>query len=213
MDTLLEYFPDLTPEQRARFAQLGPLYAEWNQKINVVSRKDIDQLYKHHVLHSLALTRFINLRPGSKVLDLGCGGGFPGIPLAIVYPEVAWTLIDSTNKKLTVVNEVAGAIGLDNVTTVHTRVEDFKAGRGQYDFVISRAVASLPQLYSWSRLMLSDRERHSIPNGLIAYKGGNTQAMKEELNSLHRSIYRESYPIREWFKDEWFWEKYLVYCN
>ena len=213
MEDLLVYFPDLTERQREQFAQLGPLYREWNQRINVVSRKDIDELYKHHVLHSLAMTQLINFRPGARVLDLGCGGGFPGIPLAIVYPEAEWTLVDSTRKKLTVVEAVAEAIGLDNVATVHTRVEDYKAGRGRFDFVVSRAVASLPQLYSWARLMFAQQDRHSIPNGLIAYKGGSTQRMKDELKSLHRSIYRESYPIREWFKEEYFWEKYLVYCN
>ena len=213
MEQLLQYFPHFTEAQRTQFAQLEPLYREWNQKINVVSRKDIDHLYKHHVQHALAMLQLLKLRPGSNVLDLGCGGGFPGIPLAIAYPDVEWTLVDSTNKKLTVVNEVAAAVGLTNVTTVHTRVEDYKAGRGRFDFVVSRAVAPLPQLYSWSRLLLSATERHSIPNGLIAWKGGNTQQMKEELASLHRSIYRESYPIREWFKDEWYWEKYLVYCN
>ena len=213
MQDLLAYFPTLSDAQQSQFAQLGPLYTDWNAKINVVSRKDIAQLYKHHVLHSLALTQLINLRPGARVLDLGCGGGFPGVPLAIVYPEVDWTLVDSTKKKLTVINEIAGAIGLANVTTHHTRVEDFRAGRGQFDFVVSRAVAALPQLFSWARPMLSDEDRHSVPNGLVAYKGGNAQRMKEELNSLHRSIYRETYPIRDWFKEEYFWEKYLVYCN
>ena len=213
MEELLAYFPTLSGVQRERFAQLGPLYREWNQKINVVSRKDIDELYKHHVLHSLALTQLINLRPGAKVLDLGCGGGFPGVPLAIVYPEVEWVLVDSTKKKLTVIDAVAEATGLTNVTTRHTRVEDFKAGRGGFDFVVSRAVAALPQLWSWARPMLSTTDKHSVPNGLIAYKGGTTQRMKDELKSLHRSVYRESYPVREWFKEEYFWEKYLVYCN
>lgn len=213
MEELLAYFPTLSDRQRAQFEQLGPLYREWNRKINVVSRKDIDDLYKHHVLHSLALTQLINLRPGARVLDLGCGGGFPGVPLAIVYPEVEWTLVDSTKKKLTVIDAVAEATALTNVSTHHTRVEDFKSGRGQFDFVVSRAVAALPQLWSWARPLLCERDRHSIPNGLIAFKGGTGQRMKEELKSLHRSVYRETYPIREWFKEEYFWEKYLVYAN
>ena len=213
MEELLAYFPTLTDRQRERFARLGPLYREWNQRINVVSRKDIDALYKHHVLHSLAVTQLINFRPGARVLDLGCGGGFPGIPLAIVYPEAEWTLLDATRKKLTVVEAVAAATGLTNVSTVHARVEDYKPGRGQFDFVVSRAVAALPQLFSWARPMFAKEDRHSIPNGLIAYKGGSAQRMKDELKSLHRSVYRESYPIREWFREEYFWEKHLVYCN
>ena len=213
MDEIQQYFSNLPADMLARFEQLGPLYTTWNQKINVVSRKDIDQLYKHHVLHSLALTRLINFRPGARVLDLGCGGGFPGIPLAIAFPDVNFVLVDGTGKKITVVNEVASALGLQNAKGLHTRVEDFKAGRGTFDFVITRAVAQLPQLWSWARPMLSQDDKHSIPNGLIAWKGGNAAQMKEELKSLHKSVYREVYPIREWFKDEYFWEKFLVYAN
>ena len=213
MEELLAHFPKLDARQRERFARLDPLYREWNARINVVSRKDIDSLYKHHVLHSLALARLIELRPGARVLDLGTGGGFPGVPLAILYPEVEWTLIDGTNKKLAVVREVAEALGLDNVTVVHTRAEDYDAGRRRFDFVVTRAVAALPQLWSWARPLLATTDRHSLPNGLIAWKGGTDAQLREELQQLHRSVYWETFPIRAWFREEWFWEKYLVYCN
>ncbi len=211
MEELLTYFPKLDDARRARFAALGPLYREWNERINVVSRKDIDALYKHHVLHSLALTRVIDFRPGSKILDLGTGGGFPGIPLAIAYPEVRFTLIDGTRKKITVVNEVAGALKLDNVTGIHTRVEDFKQGREQYDFVVTRAVTDLAQLWLWGNRMLAKETRHALPNGILAWKGG--PRLKDELRGLHPSIYREVFPIRDFFKEEWFWEKSLVYMS
>ena len=213
MQIIEEYITGLSAEQTSQLEQLGPLYREWNDRINVVSRKDIDQLYKHHVLHSLALTRLLSLKPGSRILDLGCGGGFPGIPLAVMYPEVEFVLVDGRGKKITVVNEVAQSLGLKNTTGLHTRVEDFKAGRNSFDFVVTRAVAQLPQLWSWARPMLAQNDQHSIPNGLVAWKGGNAQSMKTELSSLHRSVYREVFPIREWFKDEYFWEKFLVYCN
>ena len=213
MQPVLDYFTGLNATALQRFEQLDPLYREWNQRINGVSRRDIDELYKHHVLHSLALTRLVTLRPDAQVLDLGCGGGFPGIPLAIAYPKVHFTLIDGTRKKITVVTEIAQALGLDNVTPIHGRAEEYKAGRGGFDFVVSRAVAALPQLWEWSRPMLRAEGMHGLPNGLIAYKGGTAGAMRKELKGLHPSVYRESFAIRDWFKDEWFWEKYLVYCN
>jgi 16S rRNA (guanine527-N7)-methyltransferase len=213
VDILLEYFTDLSETQAKQFEALGPLYREWNERINVVSRKDIDQLYKHHVLHSLALTNLLSLKPGSRILDLGCGGGFPGIPLAIAFPEVDFVLVDGRGKKITVVNEIAEALELSNVRGIHTRVEDYKEGHGSFDFVVTRAVAKLPQLWSWARPMISPTDQHAIPNGLIAWKGGNAQRMKEETNSLHQSIYRDVFPIRDWFRDEYFWEKFLVYCN
>ena len=213
LELITDHFPKFDSTQLERFTALDGLYREWNEKINVISRKDIEHLYLHHVLHSLALLKLISLRPGTRLLDLGCGGGFPGIPLAIALPHVDFMLIDSTGKKIKVVEEISAALGLSNVEAKHVRVEDFKEGRGQFDYVISRAVAALPQLWSWSRPMLSKVDKHSLPNGLIAYKGGSKPQLREELNSLHRSVYREQYPLREWYKDEFFWEKYLIYCN
>jgi len=209
MNELLLHFPKLTEQQQAQFAQLFPLYQDWNAKINVISRKDIDNLYAHHVLHSLAISKIIRFRPNAQVLDLGTGGGFPGIPLAIMFPETKFTLIDGTKKKLQVVQEVATAIGLENVTILQQRAEEMKAKKS-FDFVVSRAVASIDKLFAWSARLISDTHEHAIPNGLIALKGGKVKA---ELKTLHRGTYFETTSLHKIFKTEYYEEKFIVYVQ
>lgn len=208
MQNIEQFFPDLNDRQREQLAALDTLYREWNGKINVVSRKDIDQLYLHHVLHSLAIAKVIQFKPGARLLDLGTGGGFPGIPLAILFPQAHFTLVDGTRKKITVVTAVAEALGLTNVTAMAVRAEELK-GR-QFDFIISRAVAPLRQLCDWSFKLIADKQRHAMPNGLLALKGGDIQA---EIRELPKGSYTEHWPISRFFGDPYFEEKYVVYVQ
>ena len=204
MDIILKYFPNLSERQKEQIAQLKPLYEDWNSKINVISRKDMDNFYEHHVLHSLAIAREIAFRDGSKVLDLGTGGGFPGIPLAIMFPNVQFKLIDRTGKKIKVVNEVATAIGLKNVVAEHLSGEEEK---GSYDFVVSRAVMPLPDLMKIVRKNISKKNQHnSLPNGLICLKGGDLTAETRPFKNIVSvtEIYNK-------FKEEWFKEKNIIY--
>lgn len=200
------YFSGLTESQKSRFAMLGPLYREWNAKINVISRKDIDNLYLHHVLHSLAIAKFINFSPGTKIVDLGTGGGFPGIPLAILFPECHFTLADSVRKKITVVDAVIEGLGLENAESRISRIEDMKE---KFDFVVTRAVAKVDQLLPWSRKVLSAKHNNLYPNGLIALKG----EMREELKLISRHEYREVIPVNKYFSEPYFDEKYLLYIQ
>lgn len=208
MDAIKAYFPDLTADQLALLEQLDPLYREWNEKINVISRKDIDNLYLHHVLHSLAIAKVVKFMPGARVLDLGTGGGFPGIPLAILFPETEFILIDGIRKKITVVNEVAAALGLNNVQGFQQRAEERK-GRS-FDFVVTRAVALMEKIVPWSLPLIRDEQLHAIPNGILALKGGN---VKEELKAMPRGTYSEVYPIKKMFSEEFFIEKSVVYVQ
>ncbi len=203
MNEILKYFPYLTERQQAQMAALYDLYADWNQKINVISRKDIEHLYEHHVLHSLAIARFVRWKEGTKVLDFGTGGGFPGIPLAILYPDCHFHLIDGTGKKIRVVNEVAQAIGLENVRASHLRGEEEKE---KYDFVVSRAVMPLPSLVRIVRKNISKTQRNAIGNGVICLKGGD---VSEETQPFGRVV--ETVDISEWFEEEWFKEKHIIY--
>jgi 16S rRNA (guanine527-N7)-methyltransferase len=205
MEQILSYFPNLTEKQQAQFQQLGALYEDWNQKINVISRKDIDNLYTRHVLHSLAIMPVVRFRSGADILDLGTGGGFPGIPLAIMYPDVNFTLIDGTRKKIHVVQEVVEALGLENVKAQQIRAEELK---GKFDFVVTRAVAKMSKLLVWSQRLLKTKERHALPNGILALKGGNIDA---EMKELPKGNYIEIYPINDFFKEEEFAEKYVIY--
>lgn len=207
MELILKYFPDLTERQKSQFAQLENLYREWNNKINVISRKDIDNIYLHHVLHSLAIAKVIQFKKGSKVLDLGCGGGFPGIPLAIMFPDVQFTLIDGTRKKIKVVNEVAEAIGLTNAKGVHVRAEEHTK---KYDFVITRAVALVEKLVIWTDKLIHDDHKNSIPNGIIALKGGN---VVEEIGQTNNKVYSEVYPIKDIFDEKYYDEKFVIYIQ
>ena len=203
MNEILKYFPDLSEELRRQFAALFDLYADWNAKINVISRKDIDNLYEHHVLHSLAIAKLIRFKPGTDVLDFGTGGGFPGIPLAVMFPEVNFKLIDGTGKKIMVATEVAKAIGLKNVAAEHLRGED---ERGHYDFIVSRAVMQLPDMFKLMRKNISRRQRNALPNGIITLKGGSlTEEVKPYKNIVNLL------PLSEWFKEEWFVGKNIIY--
>lgn len=197
MELINRYFPQLTPQQREQFGQLGGLYQNWNNKINVISRKDIENLYERHVLHSLAIANFIHFLPHSNILDIGTGGGFPGIPLAILFPEVTFHLVDSIGKKITVVEGVAQALSLNNVTYQHARVEAIK-GR-KFDFAVTRAVAPLPELYQWTKHLIATQQRHPISNGLICLKGGD---LATETQGFQRKVVEE--PISLYFKGEFF---------
>lgn len=203
IDIIQKYFPGLTHLQQQQFAQLDNLYREWNAKINVISRKDIDNLYEHHILHSLAIAKVINFRPTTQILDFGTGGGFPGIPLAILFPECQFRLIDGTGKKIRVAQEVCQAIGLTNCQPIHLRGEDEK---GKYDFVVSRAVMPLPDLVKIVRKNISKTQRNTLPNGIICLKGGELQAETQPFRNIV-----ELTDISTFFSEEWFKEKHVIY--
>lgn len=198
-----KYFTELSSKQRAQISELERLYNDWNLKINVVSRKDIEQIYLRHVLHSMCIAKFISFKANSNVIDVGTGGGFPGIPLAILFPEVNFTLVDSIGKKLKVVEEVVSGLNLSNVKTVHSRAEDLTSG--QFDFVVSRAVAYMPTFVHWTQHLLSKKNRHQIANGILYLKGGD---LEEELSSYPKS---QIYNLTDWIPEEEFQTKKLVY--
>ena len=216
MQIIRKYFPQLSEAQLEQFSQLPALYREWNEKINVISRKDIDNIEVHHILHSLAIARLINFKSGSRILDLGTGGGFPGIPLAIFFPKVQFHLIDARGKKIKVIEAVVKALGLKNVKAEHIRVEDLIPRKTknkealQYDFVVTRAVARLKQLVSWSMRLIHTRDQHALPNGLITLKGGN---LKSEISELGKGVYTEITPIAQLLPESYFEEKSLVYVQ
>ena len=203
MEEILKYFTYLTDKQKQQFAALFDLYKDRNEKINVISRKDIDNLYLHHVLHSLAIAKAVSFRPGTRILDFGTGGGFPGIPLAILFPETQFKMIDGTGKKIRVVNEVATAIGLENVEAVHLRGEEEK---GKYDFVVSRAVMPLPDLMKIVKKNVGKEQRNSLPNGVICLKGGNVEGEMRPFKKI-----AEATEITNWFDEDWFKEKFVIY--
>lgn len=218
MDIILKYFSDFTPQQLEQFKALEPVYREWNEKINVISRKDIDSLYEKHVLHSLSIAAAFDLRPGMEIVDLGTGGGFPGVPLAIFFPEIKFHLVDSIAKKLKVVAAVAETLGLTNITTQHTRAEDIK--NRKFDMVVSRAVAPLKDLWKWSRPLLRNQQSiagssessaelqtsRTYKPGLICLKGGDLTAEVQESGLRPRVV-----EISQLFTEEWFPDKYILY--
>ena len=202
MKKLLTYFPDLNDLQHQQFWQLHGLYADWNQKINVISRKDIDALYERHVLHALGIAKVISFVPHSEILDVGTGGGFPGIPLAILFPETNFYLVDSIQKKIGVVNAVAASVGLTNVKAIHQRAEQVN---GKFDFVVSRAVTQMPRFVEWIQDKISVSQQHFLANGILALKGGD---LTEELKAFSNAT---RYPLSNYFREEYFTTKYVVH--
>ena len=203
IELIKKYFPHLSAKQIEQFTALDALYHDWNSKINVISRKDIDNLYEHHILHSLAIAKYITFREGTNVLDFGTGGGFPGIPLAIFFPEANFKLMDGTGKKVRVAQEVADAIGLENVLPAHLRGEEEK---GKFDFIVSRAVMPLPDLMKIVKKNIAPDQHNTLPNGVIVLKGGN---LNDELKPYKKIV--EKTELSQWFDEEWFKEKYLIY--
>lgn len=200
---IAKYFPNLTGVQRKQFDALSGLYSEWNEKINVISRKDIANLYTNHVLHSLGVAKVCTFLPGAEILDVGTGGGFPGIPLAILFPETAFHLVDSIGKKITVVKEVSKAIGLVNVTAEQARAEQLKH---RYDFIVSRAVTQMKEFYGWVHNKVKAQSQHTLENGILYLKGGD---LVEELNQLKRPY--KLYDLTDYFEEEFFQTKKVVY--
>ena len=208
LEVLQKYFSDFSQEQLRQYEALGKLYPEWNEKINVISRKDIESLYTRHILHSLSIATIIDFQPGTQIIDIGCGGGFPGIPLAIYFPEVTFHLVDSINKKLTVVREISQAIGLKNITVEHTRAENIE--NRQVDFVVSRAVTSLTNLWKWSKPLIKKGkgEGQDLPNGLICLKGGDL-AQEISESGLRPHIYQ----LEDIFSEDIFIDKFLLHVK
>ncbi len=199
---LTKYFPEISREQSIKFALLGSLYQEWNAKINVISRQDIGNLYERHILHSLAIARLIRFKPGTRILDAGTGGGFPGIPLAIFFPECNLHLVDSTAKKLKVVQDIAGKIKLENVTTEHSRLEDHTQ---KYDFVVSRAVATLEQMTGWTWKNIREKGFNDLPNGLLYLKGGTIEPLSDH------TLVSVTHPLSLYFDEPFFETKSLIH--
>lgn len=204
MELVERYFPNLTTEQQQQFAALGDLYADWNAKINVISRKDIDNFYEHHVLHSLSIAKVVHFLPGTRILDVGTGGGFPGLPLAIMFPEAEFLLVDSIGKKLKVVEDIAQQIGLNNVQILHERAENVS---GSFDFVTSRAVTRLDEIWSWVAAKISTSSKHEIANGMLYLKGGDIQ------EETPRGVQVTRWELENLYKEPYFAEKALVHIS
>lgn len=209
MDTgiIYKYFTELTEVQKEQIDRLGALYRYWNERVNVISRKDIDALYLHHVLHSLSIHRFMEFKPGTSLLDLGTGGGFPGIPLAILNPECNFLMVDGKAKKISVANTIISELGLENAVAMHKRAEELKM---KFDFVLARAVTRLDNLLSLSIKLISDKHINTLPNGIIALKGGK---LKEEISEVSKFHEVSVHPVDQFFDEEYFNEKYILYIQ
>lgn len=205
MDIIKKYFPKLTEDQINKFEQLELLYKDWNEQINVISRKDMDQFYERHVLHSLAIAQVIRFNPGTTVLDVGTGGGFPGIPLAIMFPETEFHLVDSIGKKIKVVQAVVDELDLKNVRCSHQRAEELK---DKYDFIVSRAVTKMPAFIAWVRNKINKQHKNALPNGILYLKGGD---LSEEMSTVQ--TFYEFYPISAFFDEPFFETKKVVYVQ
>lgn len=202
-EVIFKYFPNLTEKQKNQFVQLKELYTEWNDKINVISRKDIEELYERHVLHSLAIAKMVQFTPGTSILDIGTGGGFPGIPLAILFPEVEFLLVDSIGKKIKVVNAVSSSLGLTNVRAQHERAEKIKE---KFDFVVSRAVTNLPAFKNWIKNKFKKEQNNYLKNGVLYLKGGD---LKQEIKDS--GLICKLHPIRNFFQEDFFETKFVLY--
>lgn len=208
MELIHKYFPDLTEHQYHQYELLWDAYREWNDKINVISRKDIDNLYLHHILHSLTIAKFMKFKDGTKILDLGTGGGFPAVPLAIMFPNVSFTAIDGTRKKITVVNEIKEIAKIENLTAIQQRAEEHKK---KYEFVVTRAVAKIDKLKEWCQKLIDpEDQRHAQPNGIIALKGG---AIISETRELSKKDYFETYSLLKFINEPYYDEKYILYLQ
>lgn len=205
MELIKKYFPDLTELQIEQFSKLKELYEFWNEQINVISRKDMENFYEHHVLHSLGIAKVINFKPGTEILDVGTGGGFPGIPLAILFPDAKFHLIDARNKKIKVVNDVIDQLGLKNVYAEHRRAEDLKK---QYDFIVSRAVTRMDRFYDWIRGRIKKKQQNGLPNGILYLKGGD---LTEEMKPIQ--TFNDSYDLTDYFNTPFFETKKVVYVQ
>ncbi|HRP39441.1 MAG: 16S rRNA (guanine(527)-N(7))-methyltransferase RsmG [Chitinophagales bacterium] len=204
MQAIQKYFPNLSHVQLEQLQKLPSLYAEWNAKINVISRKDIENFTEHHLLHSLSIAKYIQFKDGTKIMDLGCGGGFPGIPLAIMFPQCRFHLVDSIAKKLKVAQAAADAIGLKNIFIFHSRAEEMPY---QYDFVVSRAVAPVNDLLKWTQKKYLPKSQNIVPNGLICLKGGNLEQELEDVKPL------QQVPLQKWYSEPYFAEKFLLHIK
>jgi len=205
MNIIEKYFPNLSPVQKKQFEQLEELYVFWNEQINVISRKDTENFYERHVLHSLGIAKIMTFAPGSEILDIGTGGGFPGIPLAILFPECQFTLVDSIGKKIKVVNEVANTLGLKNVIAIHERAEKVP---GKFDFIVSRAVTAMPSFLNWTKGKIKSKNINPLPNGILYLKGGD---LTEEMESVKQ--FYKIYELDQFFKEDFFETKKVVYLR
>jgi 16S rRNA (guanine527-N7)-methyltransferase len=205
MDIILKYFPYLSDDQVEKFKRLGPLFLEWNEKINCISRKDTEHFYERHVLHSLGIAKIMRFEPGTRILDIGTGGGFPGIPLAIMFPEASFLMVDSIGKKILVVNEIIAALNLQNAQAKHLRAEKVHE---KFEFIVSRAVTALPAFLPWTNGKFSQTQKNKLPNGILYLKGGD---LSDELKGIKRAI--QEFELKDHFTEEFFETKKVVYVK